>query len=131
MTIAKDSLKNMFTLEANVQRGIVYEQPTGFWQAEDYARYVDAYQTKIYADIKNMKKWIKLVVLDDYKTSSIVDEIQQHVKWAQGEGLEHIIIVAPQAIVQMQMKRGTKDTVPTTFFNTKEEAEAFSKSLGH
>lgn len=131
MTIAKDSLKNMFTLETNVQRGIVYEQPTGFWQAEDYARYVDAYQTKIYSDIKSMKKWVKLVVLDDYKTSSIVDEIQQHVKWAQGEGLEHIIIVAPQAIVQMQMKRGAKDMVPTTFFSTKEEAEAFSKSLGH
>lgn len=131
----KDTVKGMF--EVSAQNKVVTEIISGLWSNEDYARYSEAVEKGLLRDIKKMDKWAKLCDMRDYKMSSVVDKVNEHLQWCVANGLQETVCVVSGIIVQMQMKRTAKDKetnkefVKTTYVETMEEAMAYLKSKGY
>lgn len=106
-------------LKVDTSRRVVYEYITGLWQAEDYNRMQNEYVTKI-GPLLGGNPWAKLSELKNYKTSSITDEINNHVTWSTKNGLAKAALVVESSIIKMQMKRsGTGFMLPEVFTDEK------------
>lgn len=133
--IIKDAQKSMFQLES--KKNVVVEVIEGLWKNEDYARYTDAYEKQMISEIKQMGKWAKLCDMRNYKMSSVVDEVNKHIKWCSENRLQESVCVVPSSIVKMQMTRTAKDQdtkqelIKTHYVETVEEAEAYLKQKGY
>jgi hypothetical protein len=123
--------KCAYTLEIVSGEKRVYEKIDGFWTDAEYSIYANSYTNDLASDIKRMGKWVKIIDMKDYKTSTVVDLISEHIKWCKNNGLEKCLLVVGQAITKLQMTRSTKDVVPNEYFETIDEAKAYAKSLGY
>lgn len=120
-----------YTLETVSGEKRVYEKIDGFWTDTEYVAYANSYTNDLAADIKRMGKWVKIIDLTGYKTSTVVELISEHIKWCKTNGLDKCLLVVGQAITKLQMSRSTKDIVPNEYFETIEEAKSYAKSLGY
>jgi hypothetical protein len=127
--------KCSYKLEIKPGKKIVYETISGFWSDKEYVIYANSYKTTLQQDISRMGNWIKVIDMRDYKASTVVDLITEHIKWCKAIGLQYLVIIADQVIVKMQIKRSTKEKnveiVPSEYFATEAEAEEFVKSIGY
>ncbi|KZL89873.1 hypothetical protein [Clostridium magnum] len=136
MAIAEKKFeKCSYKLETKPSKKIVYETIEGFWSDKEYSDYVNSYKTIMKQDIARMGNWIKVIDMTNYKTSTVVDLITEHLKWCKEVGLQYLVFIADQTIVKMQMKRSTKEKngeiVASEYFSTQSEAEEFIKSIGY
>lgn len=133
--IIKDQEKGMFTLETEGK--VVKEVISGLWKNEDYKRYTDSYEKQLVGQVKRMGKWAKLCDMRDYKMSSVVDAVNEHLKWCSDNGLQETVCIVPQIVVKMQMQRTAKDKetnkefIKSSYFETIEEAVKYLKEKGY
>lgn len=123
-------IKGKYTLEVSSNGTIVEEVQNGFWTTEDFKRFQADYVSKIAPLVKG-KKWAKCCDVREYKTSAITSELQAHTKWAAGIGLCTGAIIVTSAIVKMNLKRGSSNTVTPTMFDNKADAINWLVSEGY
>lgn len=128
--IIKDS-KGMFTFEVDKHRRVVKETPEGLFTKEDIERYHDDYVNKVMPALGSGKPWSNISDLRNYKTSSVVEELQKHVLWKVSNGLTRAAIVVGSAIVNMQMKRTGGTAIEPKPFETLEEADQWLQEQGY
>ena len=121
--------KGLYKIKVDTARRVVYEYPTGLWQAEDYKRMHNEYVTKI-GPLLGGKPWAKLSDLRSYKASNITDEINVHVAWASKNGLAKAAIVVESSIIQMQMKRSGGGIMAPEPFVDEKAADDWLKTQG-
>lgn len=128
MKFTKDFGTGNVTIESHPSKKIMFEKPAGLWKEEDYRGiYMDAYENKMITDIKAMGSWVKICDMREYKMSSVVECVQDHLKWCSSVGLKEIVFIYPETfLVQSQMKRSCKDIVDIT--NLSDEKEAWARA---
>ncbi len=128
MVQVKD-LKGLYEIKFDSTRRISYEKNIGFWRKEDLERYHDEYVKKVSNEF-NGKPWAICCDLREYKTSSINDEMNQHVQWKVNSGMCCAAIIVSDPIVKMQLNRASGGKYPQMAFTSQQEAEDWLKSKG-
>lgn len=127
--IIKDA-KGMYTIEVDKARKLIKETPVGLWKKEDVDRFHNEYASKAMPQLGGAKEWAILSDLREYKTSNVVAELQNHVKWKVEKGLYRAAIVVDSAINKMQMKRTGGTAMEPMPFSSVEEASDWLKGQG-
>lgn len=130
-----DSEKQMYSIEVDTKNRIVHEKNIGFWKLEDFKRFDNEYRSKIEKELNKsgIKPWAKISDLTEYKMSSIVDELQNHVTWLSSKGWTHCAVILPEKMVQtvkLQMKRSAQTKIKENYFASLLEAKKWLATEG-
>lgn len=130
MTVIKD-IKGMYELKVDSTRNIVYEEFKGkVLRGEDLMRMHQDYVNKVKPKLRP-GAWAKLSDLRNYKTSMIVNEANEHLKWCLENGMKLGAVVVENMIAKMQMERiGKNSGIAPTIFIDKKEADNWLKTQG-
>lgn len=127
--LIKDS-QGKYTIEVDKARKIVKETPMGLWKKEDVDRFHNDYASKVMPQLGAAKSWAIISDLRDYKTSSVVEELKNHVMWKVEKGLHRAAIIVDSAITKMQMKRTGGTAMEPMPFTSEQEASDWLKEQG-
>lgn len=109
--LIKDT-NGFYEISLNKDKRRVVETTTGFFKAEDVIRMNNEYTSKIGPALNagGVKPWSKLCDMREYKTSKIVDEVNDHAVWAVTNGFSVCALVVNKIVDGMQMKRAATGT---------------------
>ncbi|AJY74212.1 hypothetical protein [Paenibacillus beijingensis] len=123
--------KEMYVLNVDVPRGVVYQKPRGFWKEEDALRFVEDMKTKV-IPLLEKKKWVVISDVREYKVSSITEILNELIAYSHQKGQVGGGIIVESALVKMQLTRSTKSSeIAPVVFTSEEEAEAWLKEQGY
>ncbi|MFZ5352704.1 MAG: hypothetical protein ACOZCL_08270 [Bacillota bacterium] len=128
MITVKDT-KGMYTISFDPARCVVFEKNTGFWHPEDVKRFHNDYVVKIGPHLDG-KPWAKYSDLREYKTSSINNEINEHVSWMISKNVKSVAILVESAIVKLQMNRAINNKFSQKAFDDEKEANEWLIAQG-
>lgn len=131
MKIKKEFPKGQVELEFMKADKILFEVPQGAWDEDVYRNvYMKAYEVDLAPELRAAGKWIKVCDMRGYRMSSIVESIQEHLKWCQENGLQEIIFIYPeQMLVKFQMTRSCKNIVEIKNYTDEKEAWDYARKL--
>jgi len=121
--------KEMYLIEVNTIRRIVYEKINGYFSKEDMERYHNDYVNNVIL-LGVDKPWAIITDLRYYRASNINENLYIHVSWKVEHNLKKAAVVAESSFTRFQMRRVGEETIEPSFFNTIEEADEWLRKQG-
>lgn len=127
--IIKDK-KEMYSIEIDINRRIVYERINGYFSNKDMERYHNDYVNNVLLLISVNKPWAIITDLRYYRTSNINKEINMHVNWKVENNLKKVAVVTESPFTKLQMRRVGEKTIEPVFFEDIKEADEWLRRQG-
>lgn len=122
--------KEMYSIEVDVSRRIVYERINGYFSKEDMDRYHNDYVDNVLLLLAVNKPWAIITDLRYYRASNINEDLYMHVDWKVKHNLNKAAVVSESSFTKFQMRRVGEDTIEPSFFNSVEEASEWLSRQG-
>ena len=130
--IFKDT-KGKYTIKLDTKRRIATEIMVGAFETEDVQRFTEDYKRLVgeHFNKNGIKPWSKLADIREYRTSNVVEAINEHAHWAITNGMTHTASIVSKVVDGMQMKRSVKGTaIKLEYFTSEEDGLKWLESQG-
>lgn len=122
-----------YSIDVDVETGIVYEKVYGVWKRETAEQYVKDFEIEVAAIIG--KPWVRVSDLTNWKTATpeAVDIIGKHLAWCKKNNLAWTVNIIDNKVTESQLKKmiakgGTASL--TTTVMSRSEADHFLRDKG-